>query len=122
MKQQMNIEKSKTVSRAPDYQKQAQGILIRKHEFYGSWADVGKEFGVNRGLLCAISKGKRKASDNVLRKLGIDVLVTVAIAVCPLHGLVHEKRCPGAEPKPRKPTKNWRGLALVLAGVLVNQK
>src|SRR3990167_5156467 len=40
--------------------------------------------------------------------------ITVAVAVCPLHGVVHEKRCPGAESKPRKPTKNARRKRLVL--------
>ena len=48
--------------------------------------------------------------------------VTVAMPVCSLHGVVHEKRCPGAEPKPRAKRRNWRGLALVLSGVLAQAR
>ena len=139
----MDGKKDQIMYRNPDYQKQAQDLLLKMHKFYGSWADVGEEFGINRGLLCAISKGKREASDNVLRKLGFDVLPTVAVAVCPHCGqppLSKRHRCADMPAKPRHPSlrtrrkrlihdERWRqmcarmrrqGLSLTFAGLLAN--
>lgn len=73
----------------------ARNTLIEKHEFYGSWAAVSEEYsGLNRGLLCAIANGKRKATGRTLEVMGI------AFRVAP------------------RPRRNWKATALVLASVL----
>jgi len=86
-------------------------MLSEKYGIKVTHRDVGR-----------IRKGIEPSLRNPGKRHALGLPVTVPIAVCPLHGIVHEKRCPGAEPKPRKPRRNWRGLALVLAGLLVNQK
>ena len=62
--------------------------------------------------LCAIYKhGREPKAADIRAALGLPV--TMPVAVCPRHGVVHEKRCPGAEPRPRKPTKNARRKKLI---------
>src|SRR3989304_3984446 len=57
--------------------------------------------------LCAIYKhGREPHQADIRAALGLPI--TVPIAVCPRHGVVHVKRCPGAAPKPRKPTLRSR--------------
>ena len=76
------------------------------------WREIAKSYpGVPPGTLCAVFKGREPHKASIRASLGLPV--TVAIAVCPLHGVVHEKRCPGAEPRPRKPTKNARRKKLI---------
>jgi len=70
--------------------------------------------------LCALYKHGREPHVNDIRhELGMAEYVSVM--VCPLHGVIHEKRCPGANPKPRPKRRDWRGLALTLTGILVNK-
>lgn len=67
-----------------DSASKARKILLDKHSFYGSWAAVAQDVGVNRGVLCSIANGKRTPSDNVLLAIGLQphsVLVTPC-AVC----------------------------------------
>jgi len=78
------------------------------------WREIGEEFkGVPLGTLCRIYKDQNyePRKPEILRALGLPI--TVMVAVCSLHGIIHEKRCPGAEPKPRKPTKNARRKKLI---------
>jgi len=77
-----------------DIQARARQALKMRHEFYGSWADVADELELNKGLLCNIHNGKRKASRGVLAALGIEVPELALAPVCPKHGVVHVGRCP----------------------------
>jgi len=79
--------------------------------------------------LCAIYKhGREPKAADIRAALGLPV--TVAVAVCGKCGqppLSKHHRCPGAEhgsagSPPRKPRRNWKGLALVLAGVLAQAR
>ena len=48
--------------------------------------------------------------------------VTAPAPVCPRHGVVHvSRRCPPDNSKPRPKRRNWRGLALTLAGLIVDR-
>ena len=70
-------------------------MLIEKHEFYKSWADVSGELGgINRGMLCAIANHKRAAPQSVLIALGIPIPNMALVPVCPVHGIVHVQDCP----------------------------
>lgn len=81
-------------------------VIAREHYYGIAEARMG-------AALCAIYKhGREPHSNDIRRALGMAEYVSVA--VCPLHGIVHEKRCPGAEPKPRKPTKSVRRKRLML--------
>ena len=82
--------------------------------YEGSWRDLSWEFNgqVSVSTLRRIYKGKYiPKRPETLRALHLPM--TIAIAVCPIHHIVHEKRCPGAAPKPRKPTKNVRRKRLI---------
>ena len=76
------------------------------------------------GTIWNIAHGRYPKDNDTCRALGLPF--TVAMPVCPIHGFVHEKRCPGAEPKPRRPTRSarrkrlihderWRGLFVRMA-------
>ena len=76
------------------------------------WREIAKSYpGVPPGTLCAVGKGREPHKPSIRAALGLPV--TVPVAVCSLHGIVHEKRCPGAEPKPRKPAKSARRKRLI---------
>lgn len=61
-----------------------------------SWASVGLKLGgLNRGTLCAVARGKRKASPAVLKALDLPVIVLQPVPVCLIHGYAHEGLCPG---------------------------
>lgn len=80
----------------------------------GSWRDLVWEFDgqVSLSTLRRIYKGQCiPKRHEVLRALHLPLIIPVA--VCPLHGIVHEKRCPGESPKPRKPSKTARRKRLV---------
>ena len=77
--------------------KLARKTLIEKHEFYCSWAAVSEEYGgINRGTLCAIANGKRRASESILVAMNIPLRLT-----------------------PPKPRFNRRSVAVELLGSLV---
>jgi len=83
----------------------ARNRLLEKHAFYGSWAAVKDETGINKGLACAIANGRRTPSDRVLSMLGIEYSRTVPVACCPHCGeppLQKRHVCPARETKPRR--------------------
>jgi len=82
-----------------DRSERVRKILLDKHSFYGSWAAVAEDIGMNRGVLCAVANGKRKASNSLLHALGLPPR-TVAVEPCAHCGQAHTlKHCPRA---PRK--------------------
>ena len=99
------------------------GMLMSARLRGVSWTQIGTSFpSVKIGTLKRIAFDEDYAPKRADICAALGLPITIAVAVCPLHGVVHEKRCPGAESKPCKPRRNWRGLALVLAGLMVNQK
>ena len=79
--------------------REARKRLSSRHEFYHSWADVSEELGgVNRGLLCAVANGARKPTPAVLRALGLPIFALAPAPVCPVHGVIHQGRCPRHKP------------------------
>jgi hypothetical protein len=90
-----------------------------------SWKAVAGRLGFNVGYIYNVANGNKRASNRLLHALGLPMR-TVAIAVCPDCGelpLAKRHHCPARVPgKPRAKRRNWRGLALVLAGVLVNHR
>lgn len=78
------------------------------------WREIAKSYpGVPPGTLCAVGKGREPRKPALRTALGLPL--TVAIAVCPRHGIVHvRRRCPPDNTKPRKPTKAARRKRLIL--------
>ena len=88
------------------------------------WREIAKSYpGVPPGTLCAVFKGREPHKATIRAALGLPV--TVPVPVCPACGkppLAKHHVCPADNSKPRPKRRNWRGLALTLAGLLVNQK
>src|SRR3990172_1660678 len=100
----MNKHKTITLTEAQDL---ARNRLIELHDHFESWAAVSEELNLNKGLLCAIANGKRKASERVLRAMSISFARFIPTPACPTCGIVHvSKRCP----KSRKQIIRWRDL------------
>lgn len=77
---------------------------------------------VTRAMVWRFARGIEPHDNQLRSALGLPARVEVAC--CPRCGkppLARHHRCAGEEPKPRKPRRNWRGLALVLAGVMINR-
>ena len=86
-----------------------------------SWSTVAGDLGFNVGYIYRVARGEKRASNKLLHALGLPMR-TAPAPVCPRHGVVHvSRRCPADPGKPRPKRRDWRGLALTLAGVLVNQ-
>ena len=82
--------------------------------YKGSWHKLAWEFNgqVSISTLRRIKNGEYiPKRPQTLKALHLPM--TIMITVCPLHGIVHEKRCPGAAPRPRKPTKSARRKKLI---------
>lgn len=45
-----------------------QALLLQKHDS-SSWSKLGKELGVNKGLLNAVANGKRRAPNSLIAKM-----------------------------------------------------
>ena len=72
--------------------------------------------------LCAIYKHGREPHPNDIRR-ALGMAEYAPALVCAIHGVVHvSRRCPADNSKPRPKRRNWRGLALVLAGVVANRR
>ena len=80
--------------------------------FRGIAAELSKRRGksVGIGTVCRFADGIEPSGKELREVFGLPV--TVPVAVCRLHGVVHEKRCPGANPKPRRPSLRARRKAL----------
>ena len=89
---------------------QLQGPILT---FRDVQAALNRRYGLSLGIgtVWHLAHGREPKAADIRAALGLPV--TVPIAVCPLHGIVHEKRCPGAEPKPRKPAKSARRKRLI---------
>ena len=80
-----------------------------------SWQDVALELGFNVGYIYNVAHKEKQASNKLLHALGLPMR-TVEVAPCPKCGqppLTKHHRCPGAAPKPRKPTKSARRKRLI---------
>ena len=71
-----------------------------------SLREIARSLSVSHGVIQRILQGIEPKAFYIRNRLLLPT--TIPTPVCPLHGVVHEKRCPGAEPKPRKPTKSAR--------------
>lgn len=78
--------------------------------------------GVNRGTLSAVIHGRREATPQILRALGLPIPRKLLADACLTCGKVHLRRsCPSARKASiGQPRRNWLGLALTLAGVLAH--
>jgi len=88
-----------------------------------SWKAVASGLGFNVGYIYRVAHGKR-ASNRLLHALGLPMR-TVPVVVCPLCGeppLAKHHRCANAIPKLQRPRRNWKGLALLLTGLIANRK
>ena len=100
------MKKQKTMT-LTDAQDLARIRLIEFHDHFESWAAVSEELDLNKGLLCAIANGKRKASKRVLEAMKISFTMFIPAPACSVCGIVHvSKRCP----KSRKQFARWRDL------------
>jgi len=77
-----------------------------------SWRAIGTKFGVSGGMAFRVAtQGYEPRKASIRAALGLPV--TVPVAVCPIHGVVHiPRRCPTAAPG--KPRRQWKPLALLL--------
>ena len=74
---------------------------------------------VTAGTVHRFANGIEPKRNDLRHALGLPV--TAPAPVCPRHGVVHvSRRCPADNSKPRQKRRNWRGMALVLAGLIVN--
>ena len=85
-------------------------------------AALNRKYGLSLGVgtVWHLAHGRDPHKPAILRRLGLPV--TVPVAVCPRHGVVHiSRRCPADNPKPRHPSlrarrkrlihdERWRGL------------
>ena len=89
------------------------------------WREIAKDYpGVPPGTLCAVFKGREPHKPAILRRLGLPVTVPVTVCVhCGKPPLAKHHVFPvRASGKPRPKRRNWRGLALVLAGLIANRR
>lgn len=93
--------------------------LWRRKGHLGRWSDVAREIGVSLGSCVRVANGYYPRTPELCRKFNLPVLSLGEI--CPVHGRVcavqHRPPDPSRPPRPRH---NWRGLALMLAGLLVS--
>lgn len=58
-----------------------------------TWRQIAAHFdGVPAGTLCAIAKGRDPKSPAIRAALGLPAYASAP--VCPVHGVVHQGRCP----------------------------
>ena len=97
--------------------------ITRQRDSDLKWREVGNTFpGVPLGTLCRIYKDSTYIphKPEIIKSLGLPI--TAPAPVCPKCGGVHvTKRCTANKPAPRK-RRDWRGLALLLAGLIVNNR
>lgn len=84
-------------------------ILKFRHDFYGTWLLVANELDYNKGVLCAVANGKRKASheliDRMNERYGLKLKYThikITVTPCPTCGAIPnaaKHRCPQSAPK-----------------------
>lgn len=91
-----------------------------------SWKAVATGLGFNVGYIYSVANSRKRASNRLLHALGLPMR-TAPAPVCPRHGVVHvSRRCPPdpaelVEGQPHPKRRNWKGLALLLAGIVANK-
>jgi hypothetical protein len=75
--------------------------IKRRRHSGEKWREIGASFpGVPLGTLCRIAHDKKYTPKSPMLRahLGLEPL-PIAVTPCPIHGVVHIKRCPGAPSK-----------------------
>lgn len=94
--------------------------LAELKQTHKTWQGVSDELGINRGLIWAVAKGKKRAPNSLRKKLGFECYAPAP--VCAKCGQVHvAKRCTQASGKIAKPRTNWKRAALLFASVIFYQ-
>jgi hypothetical protein len=95
--------------------------LVRLHRTR-TWRDIARDFpDVPAGTLCAIANGRDPKKPGIRKSLGLPYyLPALACARC---GQVHvSKRCLNSLKRQNAKKRDWRGLALMLSGLIAMRR